>query len=88
MNAADMRTPDEVLKLVIEAMVDCPEQVRVDCTESSSSAVIDVFVNKDDVGIVLGRSGSTAEALRTVFKTMYSKMNKRLYLQIEQRQGD
>jgi predicted RNA-binding protein YlqC (UPF0109 family) len=83
-----MRTPDAVLKTVIETMVDHPEQVRVECTESHAAAVIDVFVNSGDVGIVLGRSGATAEAIRTLFKTMYSKLGKRLYLQIEQLPGD
>ena len=83
-----MSTPSEVLQTIIETMVDNPDQVRVECTESKGTAVIDVFVNTNDVGIVLGRSGSNAEALRTLFKTIYGKIGKRLYLQIEQLPSD
>lgn len=79
-----MRNPDAVLKSLVETLVDHDDQVRVECTESQAAAVIDVFVHKDDVGIVLGRSGSNAEALRTIFKSIYGKLGKRLYLQIEQ----
>jgi hypothetical protein len=77
-------SPDDVLKIIIETLVDYPDLVRVECTESQAAAVIDVFVHKSDVGIVLGRSGSNAEALRTVFKSIYGKLGKRLYLQVAQ----
>jgi predicted RNA-binding protein YlqC (UPF0109 family) len=63
-------SPEEVLRLLVEAMVDHPDDVQVNCTESQTTAIIDVYVDPSDV--------------RTILNTMYSKLNKRLYLQIEQ----
>tara|TARA_B100000902_G_C26919668_1_gene721061 strand:- start:368 stop:628 length:261 start_codon:yes stop_codon:yes gene_type:complete len=77
-------SPDAVLRQLIEAMVDNPDGVQVNCTESQTTAIIDVYVDPDDVGILVGKKGSHAQALRTILNTMYSKLNKRLYLQIEQ----
>jgi predicted RNA-binding protein YlqC (UPF0109 family) len=77
-------SPEEVLRLLVEAMVDHPDDVQVNCTESQTTAIIDVYVDPSDVGILVGKKGSHAQALRTILNTMYSKLNKRLYLQIEQ----
>lgn len=70
--------PEGVLKLLIEELVDHSDQVRIECNETRGTAVIDVYVHKEDVGLVLGRGGAHAEAIRTIFKTMYHKMGKRL----------
>ena len=79
-----MSSPEGVLKLLIEELVDSPDCVRIECNETRGTAVIDVYVDKEDVGLVLGRGGSHAEAIRTIFKTMYHKMGKRLYLQVSE----
>ena len=76
--------PEGVLKLLIEELVDNSDCVRIECNETRGTAVIDVYVHKEDVGLVLGRGGAHAEAIRTIFKTMYHKMGKRLYLQVSE----
>lgn len=76
--------PQSVLQRLIEELVDSPESVRIECNETRGTAVIDVYVDKKDVGLVLGRAGSHAEAIRTIFKAMYHKMGKRLYLQVSE----
>jgi predicted RNA-binding protein YlqC (UPF0109 family) len=78
------QSPDEVLRHLITAMVDNPDGVQVTCTESRTHGIIEVYVDPSDVGILVGKKGSHAAALRTILNTMYSKLNKRLYLQIEQ----
>ena len=73
-----------VLQGLIEELVDIPECVRIESNETQKTAVIDIYVDPDDVGIVLGRGGAHAEALRTIFKAIYTKKKKRLYLQVSE----
>ena len=76
--------PERVLQVLIEELVDHKDKVRIECNETRGTAVIELYVHKDDVGLVLGRGGSHTEAIRTIFRTMYHKMGKRLYLQVSE----
>lgn len=54
------------LEHLVKAIVDHPDEVRVDSVESSRGQVLEVRVHPDDLGRAIGRSGRTAKALRTV----------------------
>jgi len=56
----------DVADVVIKALVDHPDQVRVTETEHRDTAVIEVFVADGDMGRVIGRQGRTATAIRTL----------------------
>jgi predicted RNA-binding protein YlqC (UPF0109 family) len=56
----------DVAEVVIKALVDDPDQVRVTETEQRGTAVIEVFVGEGDMGRVIGRQGRTATAIRTL----------------------
>jgi len=56
----------DVAEVVIKALVDGPEQVRVTETEQRGMALIEVFVADGDMGRVIGRQGRTATAIRTL----------------------
>jgi len=56
----------DVAEVVIKALVDEPDQVRVTEIEQRGTAVIEVFVADGDMGRVIGRQGRTATAIRTL----------------------
>ncbi len=56
----------DVAEVVIKALVDEPDQVRVTETDQRGTAVIEVFVAEGDMGRVIGRQGRTATAIRTL----------------------
>ena len=56
----------DVAETVIRALVDRPEAVRVTETAHRDGAVIEVSVDSDDLGRVIGRQGRTATAIRTL----------------------
>ena len=57
----------ELLEYLAEGLVDDPEQVSVErFDESEGTIVLELAVGSDDYGKVIGRSGRTAQALRTV----------------------
>ena len=58
----------EFLEFLARSLVDHPEQVRVEETESSDGVLLRLTVAKEDVGKVIGKQGRIARALRTVVK--------------------
>ena len=54
------------LEHLVKGIVDHPDDVRVESIESSRGEVLEVRVHPEDLGRVIGRSGSTAKALRTL----------------------
>lgn len=50
----------------MRGIVDHPEDVSVDLVTGRRGRTIEVRVNPEDLGKVIGRSGRTAKALRTV----------------------
>ncbi|RFA08710.1 RNA-binding protein [Subtercola boreus] len=54
------------LEHLVKGIVDNPGDVRVVAKNSPRGEVLEVRVNPDDLGRVIGRSGRTAKALRTL----------------------
>jgi len=57
---------EEALEHLVKGIVDNPDDVRVELRELRRGQVLEVRVHPDDLGRVIGRSGRTARALRTV----------------------
>ncbi|MEA9985691.1 MULTISPECIES: RNA-binding protein [Subtercola] len=54
------------LEHLVKGIVDHPTDVHVVAKSSPRGEVLEVRVNPDDLGRVIGRSGRTAKALRTL----------------------
>lgn len=54
------------LEHLVKGIVDNPDDVRVEASTSSRGELLEVRVHPDDLGRVIGRSGRTAKALRTL----------------------
>ncbi|SKC47048.1 RNA-binding protein [Okibacterium fritillariae] len=54
------------LEHLVKGIVDNPDDVRVVAKSSPRGEVLEVRVNPEDLGRVIGRSGRTAKALRTL----------------------
>jgi predicted RNA-binding protein YlqC (UPF0109 family) len=61
-----MSTRAEALEHLVRGIVDEPDDVRVSEKSTRRGPLLEVRVNPDDLGRVIGRSGRTARALRTV----------------------
>jgi predicted RNA-binding protein YlqC (UPF0109 family) len=57
---------ESALLHLVKGIVDNPDAVRVESHESPRGEVLEVRVDPVDLGRVIGRSGPTAKALRTV----------------------
>jgi uncharacterized protein len=57
---------DEALEHLVKGIVDNPKDVRIEEKNSRRGLTLEVHVNPEDIGKVIGRNGRTARALRTV----------------------
>ena len=55
---------------LVRGIVDHPDDVRVDRSDSPRGEVLEVHVHPEDLGRVIGRQGRTAKALRTVVSAL------------------
>jgi predicted RNA-binding protein YlqC (UPF0109 family) len=57
---------DEALEHLVRGIVEHPDEVSVRDRNTRRGRTLEVRVHPDDLGKVIGRSGRTAKALRTV----------------------
>jgi predicted RNA-binding protein YlqC (UPF0109 family) len=73
----------ELLLYLVRSLVDHPEAVQVESfDEDDGTLVLELSVDDDDYGQVIGRGGRTAQALRTVVKAAAVKDNRRVLIDI------
>ncbi len=72
----------ELITYVSKSLVDLPEQVHVNEIVGEQTTVIELRVDKTDLGKVIGKQGRTARALRTILNAASTKLRKRSVLEI------
>ena len=77
----------EFLEFIIKALVDHPEDVKIDRKVDEMGVLLSLKVNPEDMGQVIGRSGSTARAIRTLVRIVGLKNQARVNLKIEEPEG-
>jgi predicted RNA-binding protein YlqC (UPF0109 family) len=73
----------ELLEFLARALVDTPDQVKIEeFEEDDGTLVLELTVADDDYGKVIGRGGRTANALRLVVKAAAVKEDRRVLVDI------
>ncbi len=72
----------ELIKRIVQALVDNPEQVEVSEVEGDNVLVIELRVAKEDMGKVIGKKGRTAQAIRSILSAASGKAKKRTLFEI------
>ena len=61
---------DRALNHLVREIVDHPDEVSVTLVDTQRGELLEVGVHPEDLGRVIGRSGRTAKALRTVVNAL------------------
>ena len=77
----------EFLEYVVKELVDVPEAVRVDRKVDEMGVLITLDVDPTDMGKIIGKSGNTAKAIRTLLRVVGMKNNSRVNLKINEPEG-
>ncbi|MBT3583866.1 MAG: KH domain-containing protein [Halobacteriovoraceae bacterium] len=72
----------DLIVIISKALVDIPEDVKVNEIVGEQTTVIELKVDKSDLGKVIGKQGRTARALRTILNAASTKLKKRSVLEI------
>ena len=72
----------DLIEYIAKALVDVPDQVKVNEVEGEKTSVIELTVAKEDLGKVIGKQGRTARAIRTILSAASTKIRKRSVLEI------
>ncbi len=80
-------TDQEFVEFVVKQIVDKPEAVQVDRTVDEMGVLITLTVDPQDMGMVIGREGATAKAIRTLLRTVGARDNARVNLKINEPEG-
>jgi predicted RNA-binding protein YlqC (UPF0109 family) len=73
-----------VVEVLAKALTDSPDEVRVTETPQQKGTLFELYVSPRDIAKVLGRSGRTAAALRTLAATAGEKDGKQVTLEIRE----
>jgi predicted RNA-binding protein YlqC (UPF0109 family) len=65
-----MERDQEFLEYVVKALVDHPNDVKLDRKVDEMGVLLTLSVNGEDMGKIIGRQGNTAKAMRN-FATRY-----------------
>ena len=82
-----MEQDQQFLEYVVKALADHPEDVKITRVVDEMGVLLTLSVHKDDMGKVIGRSGATAKAIRTVLRVVGMKNDARVNLKIEEPEG-
>lgn len=82
-----MERDREFLEYVVKALVDNPDQVSINRTVDQMGVLLTLDVNPEDMGKIIGRSGNTAKAIRTLLRVVGMKNNARVNLKINEPEG-
>ena len=75
----------ETLLDVAKAIVDSPDEVTVEVAEDEKTITLTLSVAPDDMGMVIGRHGKIAKAIRTVIKAASVNTGKKVIVDIADR---
>ena len=82
-----MERDQQFLEYVIKALVDNADDVKITRVVDEMGVLLTLSVHKDDMGKVIGRSGATAKAIRTILRVVGMKYDARVNLKIEEPEG-
>ncbi len=73
----------QILADIARAIVDDPDAVTVSMTETANTILLELSVAPDDMGMVIGRHGRIAKAIRTVMKAASGSCGKKVAVEIK-----
>ena len=77
----------DFLEYLVKALVDHPEDVKIDRKVDEMGVLLSLKVNPEDMGQIIGKAGSTARAIRSLVRIVGLKNHARVNLKIEEPAG-
>lgn len=72
----------QFVEFVVKSLVNKPEAVKVDRRVDEKGVLLELTVDPEDLGRVIGKRGATAQSLRTLLRALGTKNDARYNLKI------
>ncbi len=82
-----MNTDRDFVEYLVKQIVNKPESVEVTRRVDEMGVLLEVKVDPSDMGLLIGRAGSTAKAIRTLARIIGIRNNARVNLRIVEPEG-
>ncbi len=80
-------TDKEFVEYIVKQIVNKPDKVEVSRRTDEMGVLLEVKVDPEDMGLLIGRAGSTAKAVRTLARIVGMRNNARVNLRIVEPEG-
>lgn len=84
---ATKNSDQEFIETVVKALVNHPDDVKTTRVVDEMGVLVTLKVNPEDMGIIIGRGGQNARAIRTLVRVVGAKNNAHVNLRIEEPEG-
>jgi len=84
---ANKEADQEFVEYVVGQIVTKPEAVVTSRTIDELGVLIELTVDREDMGVVIGKEGKTAKAIRTLLRVLGAKNDSRINLKIVEPEG-
>ncbi len=72
----------DLIQYITRLLVEHPDEVRLTEVDGEKTVVFELRCHPDDIGKVIGKSGKTIGAIRTLLATLATKQGRRALLEI------
>jgi hypothetical protein len=72
----------DLIEYIAKNLVEKPDAVAVNEVAGEKTTIIELTVDREDIGRIIGKKGRTARALRTILNAAAMKQAKRATLEI------
>src|ERR1700734_3758810 len=73
---------EQFVEFVVKSLVNKPDSVKVERRIDEKGVLIELTVDPEDLGRVIGKRGATAQSLRTLLRALGTKNDARYNLKI------
>ncbi len=75
----------ELVEYIVKSLVENPDKVKVSTEEESEKVtILNIEVDSNDLGKVIGKGGKIANSIRTIVKSASTKSKKRFIVKINE----
>ena len=78
----------QFVEFIVKSLVGKPEAVKIERRIDEKGVLLELTVDSEDLGRVIGKRGATAQSLRTLLRALGTKNDARYNLKIVDTSGD
>ncbi|WP_372807841.1 KH domain-containing protein [Pontiella sp.] len=72
----------QILESIAKSLVDAPNEVQITEIDGEKTIIFELRCNAKDVGKIIGKSGKTVGAMRTILNSIAAKNGRKAMLEV------